>query len=62
MPRAERHAAPSLCGRRLWAYNGRNACHPLLLSIKGRVLDVRKGAEFYGPGSSYNIMAGRDAR
>ena len=34
---------------------------PLLLAIKGRVLDVRNGVEYYGPDGPYKIMAGCDA-
>ncbi len=47
--------------RRLLLYNGTHAQHPLLLSIKGRVLDVREGADYYGPDGPYKLMAGRDA-
>ena len=46
---------------RLQLYNGKLAEHPLLLSIKGRVLDVREGNDYYGLGGPYQIMAGRDA-
>ena len=49
------------CTRRLLLYNGAHAEHPLLLAIKGRVLDVREGADYYGPDAPYKIMAGRDA-
>jgi hypothetical protein len=33
----------------------------LLISIKGRIYDVREGARFYGPGKSYHAFSGRDA-
>jgi len=45
----------------LWVYNGSSAKRPLLLALKGRVLDVRKGDEYYGPGGPYCQLAGRDA-
>jgi membrane-associated progesterone receptor component len=45
----------------LQQYDGRNPRHPLLLAIKGRVLDVRTGFEYYGAGGPYTVMAGRDA-
>ena len=46
---------------RLLAYDGTVPKHPLLLAIKGRVLDVREGADYYGPDGPYKVMAGRDA-
>merc|ERR1712146_274856 len=42
-------------------YDGLHLQHPLLVAIKGRVLDVRGGAEYYGPDGPYKVMAGRDA-
>lgn len=33
----------------------------ILLAIDGRVFDVTKGANFYGPGGPYGNFAGRDA-
>ena len=42
-------------------YNGRDISRPLLLAIKGRVLDVAEGEDYYGPEGPYKIMAGRDA-
>ena len=47
--------------RRLLAYTGRDISRPLLLAIKGRVLDVAEGEDYYGPEGPYKIMAGRDA-
>ena len=47
--------------RRLRPYNGLVPSKPLLLAIKGRVLDVREGAEYYGADGPYKIMAGCDA-
>ena len=52
----------SLGVSRLRRYNGLDPSHPLLLAIKGRVLDVREGEEYYGPDAGpYKMMAGRDA-
>jgi len=42
-------------------YDGKDPRRPLLLAIKGRVLDVREGSEYYGPSGPYKVMAGRDA-
>ncbi|GLE07378.1 hypothetical protein PINS_up017540 [Pythium insidiosum] len=39
-------------------YDGSNADLPILLSIGGKVLDVSKGAKFYGPGKTYHQFAG----
>lgn len=46
---------------RLQLHNGMDPKHPLLIGIKGRVLDVREGADYYGPDGPYKVMAGRDA-
>lgn len=45
----------------LQAYDGRALSKPLLLALKGRVLDVTSGSEYYGPEGPYKLMAGRDA-
>ena len=33
----------------------------IFIALKGIVYDVTKGKDFYGPGSSYHVFAGRDA-
>ena len=48
--------------RRLSEYGGHDKARPLLLSIKGRVLNVSEGEEYYGKEGPYKCMAGRDAR
>mmetsp|Transcript_68138 Transcript_68138/g.186755 ORF Transcript_68138/g.186755 Transcript_68138/m.186755 type:complete len:124 (+) Transcript_68138:243-614(+) len=47
---------------RLSLYDGSDPKQPLLLALKGCVLDVSSGRDYYGPGASYNIFAGKDAR
>ena len=42
-------------------YRGRDLSKPLLLALKGRVLDVSAGSEYYGPEGPYQLMAGKDA-
>lgn len=42
-------------------HDGTNPVLPLLLAIEGDVYDVSLGVDFYGPGSSYHLFAGRDA-
>lgn len=32
----------------------------IYIALKGDVFDVTSGKAFYGPGSSYNVIAGRD--
>ena len=54
-------AHPPAAYRRLLVYTGRDISRPLLLAIKGRVLDVAEGEDYYGPEGPYKIMAGRDA-
>ena len=62
LPPATSHALSLTAHRRLLAYNGMDRRKPLLLALKGRVIDVSAGADFYGPGGPYGIFAGKDAR
>eukprot|EP00252_Welwitschia_mirabilis_P002851 TRINITY_DN1286_c0_g1_i1.p1 TRINITY_DN1286_c0_g1~~TRINITY_DN1286_c0_g1_i1.p1 ORF type:complete len:103 (-),score=14.16 TRINITY_DN1286_c0_g1_i1:197-505(-) len=42
-------------------YDGSDPSKPIYVAIKGRVFDVSSAKNFYGPGGSYGIFAGRDA-
>nr|CAD7597115.1 unnamed protein product [Timema genevievae] len=42
-------------------YNGIEGSKGLYLSILGKVYDVKKGKQHYGPGGSYHSFAGKDA-
>ncbi|KAK3905654.1 cytochrome b5-like heme/steroid binding domain-containing protein [Staphylotrichum tortipilum] len=46
--------------RTLLPYNGENGA-PVYLAARGRVFDVTRGRNFYGPGGPYANFAGRDA-
>ncbi|KAK4226735.1 cytochrome b5-like heme/steroid binding domain-containing protein [Podospora fimiseda] len=46
--------------RTLLPYNGENN-QPVYLAVRGRVFDVTRGRNFYGPGGPYANFAGRDA-
>ena len=46
--------------RTLIEYNGEGD-KPVYLAIRGRVFDVTRGKNFYGPGGPYSNFAGRDA-
>ncbi|KAK4199968.1 cytochrome b5-like heme/steroid binding domain-containing protein [Triangularia verruculosa] len=46
--------------RSLLPYSGENDM-PVYLAVKGRVFDVTRGRNFYGPGGPYANFAGRDA-
>ncbi|KAK4125575.1 cytochrome b5 [Parathielavia appendiculata] len=46
--------------RTLLPYNGTNDM-PVYLAVRGRVFDVTRGRNFYGPGGPYANFAGRDA-
>jgi len=41
-------------------FDGTNPEKPVLIGIKGRVFDV-SSSEFYTPGGSYSVFAGKDA-
>ena len=60
-PPPTRALALALALSRLLRYRGCDASKPLLLALKGRVLDVSSGDEYYGPEGPYQLMAGKDA-
>ncbi|KAI8319380.1 cytochrome b5 [Martensiomyces pterosporus] len=57
IPRAQRVFTP----QELALHDGTDPGRPLLLAIEGDVYDVTSSWEFYGPGSSYHLFAGRDS-
>jgi membrane-associated progesterone receptor component len=44
----------------LTEYDGSDLSKPLLVAIRGRVYDVGRGRDFYGPGGPYGMFAGKD--
>ncbi|KAK7384678.1 hypothetical protein VNO78_30379 [Psophocarpus tetragonolobus] len=49
-----------LTDRQLRAYDGSDPSKPLLMAIKGQIYDVSSGRNFYGPGGSYAMFAGKE--
>ncbi|KAJ1850926.1 Dihydrodipicolinate synthase [Coemansia sp. RSA 2703] len=62
-----RACSKAITGYRKWTkreiskYTGQTEDTPILIALKGKVYDVSAGRGFYGPGSAYNVFAGRDA-
>ncbi len=44
----------------LGAFDGSDPAKPLLIAVRGRVYDVTRGRDFYGPGGPYGMFAGKD--
>ncbi|MGB5809490.1 MAG: cytochrome b5-like heme/steroid binding domain-containing protein [Polyangiales bacterium] len=44
----------------LASFDGTDLAAPLLIAIRGRVYDVSRGRDFYGPGGPYGMFAGKD--
>ena len=42
-------------------YDGVQSNGRILIGVLGKVFDVSKSADFYGPGGPYSVFAGRDA-
>lgn len=45
----------------LLKYNGTDSSLPIYVAIKKRIFDVSSARNFYGPGGSYAVFAGKDA-
>jgi membrane-associated progesterone receptor component len=63
-PKPSRDPAPTIfrtyTPRSLLPFNGEQGA-PVFLAVRGRVFDVSRGRNFYGPGGPYANFAGRDA-
>ncbi|KAK2451327.1 putative steroid-binding protein [Trifolium repens] len=46
--------------KELRLYNGSDSSKPILISVKGQIYDVSEGRNFYGPGGSYTMFAGKE--
>ncbi len=44
----------------LRTFDGKDPEKPLLLAVRGKVFDVTRGRDFYGPSGPYGIFAGKD--
>lgn len=59
--RADRpHQKIEITIEELSKYNGMDPYRPLALAVKGHVYDVSRGVEFYGPGKTYSMYAGKE--
>ncbi|KAK9798900.1 hypothetical protein WJX73_004926 [Symbiochloris irregularis] len=58
------HSEPQHCGditlQELAKYNGRDYFRPIYVAIKGQIFDVTDARDFYGPGGSYQVFAGKE--
>jgi membrane-associated progesterone receptor component len=44
----------------LRAFDGRDPEKPILFAVQGKVFDVTRGRDFYGPDGPYGLFAGKD--
>lgn len=49
-----------LTASELKGYDGTVEGKPIYLSVRGVIFDVTTGKNFYGPGGSYSMLAGRE--
>ena len=66
LPLADASLGLALTAEELAEYDGRPLSEsasraPLFLAIRGRIYDVSAGWSFYGPGSKYHKLVGKDA-
>ncbi|KAF4523698.1 hypothetical protein B566_EDAN011562 [Ephemera danica] len=57
LPKLRRDFTPE----ELRAYNGTGPEGRILVAVNGKVFDVTRGRQFYGPGAPYSAFGGRDA-
>ncbi|KAI5443559.1 probable steroid-binding protein 3 [Lathyrus oleraceus] len=59
-PRREPVQVGEITEAELRLYNGSDKSKPILISVKGQIYDVSEGRNFYGPGGSYTMFAGKE--
>ncbi|XP_058727362.1 probable steroid-binding protein 3 isoform X2 [Vicia villosa] len=59
-PRREPVQVGEITETELRLYNGSDKSQPILISVRGQIYDVSDGRNFYGPGGSYTMFAGRE--
>ncbi|CAL5185622.1 unnamed protein product [Lathyrus oleraceus] len=59
-PRREPVQVGEITETELRLYNGSDKSKPILISVKGQIYDVSEGRNFYGPGGSYTMFAGKE--
>ncbi|CAI8595128.1 unnamed protein product [Vicia faba] len=59
-PRREAVEVGEMTETELRLYNGSDKSKPILISVKGQIYDVSEGRNFYGPGGSYTMFAGKE--
>ncbi|CAK8533070.1 unnamed protein product [Lathyrus sativus] len=59
-PRREPVPVGEITESELRLYNGSDKSKPILISVRGQIYDVSEGRNFYGPGGSYTMFAGKE--
>ncbi|ESO90079.1 hypothetical protein LOTGIDRAFT_77624, partial [Lottia gigantea] len=59
--RPDKEPARIFTSEEIAKFDGSDPSQPIYMGIKGVVFDVSSGKNFYGKGSSYNALVGKDS-
>lgn len=59
-PKSDTREVGEITLEELRGYTGADVTRPILLAVRGKIFDVSRGRDFYGPGGGYNLFAGHE--